>query len=72
MRACPFCGCLNSTTVFDTMHWYVSCDGCMARGPRATNRAQAEMYWNRIKTGSNPVGRPITYISDKYNTDKRV
>lgn len=65
MRACPFCGCLNSIPCYNGIDWYVSCDGCLARGPPAPTRSQAELYWDRVKLGSNQIGRPIIRMGDE-------
>ena len=46
MRPCPFCKCVNVTMVYDTINYYVKCDGCGARGPIAQWQWQAAQYWD--------------------------
>ena len=58
MRPCRFCGCINALPCYDTENWYVSCSGCLARGPLAPTREAAERAWNGDRI-LGMIGRPI-------------
>ena len=49
MRECPFCGCRKtSVKPLGKYRFYVRCDteGCGARGPVSSTKAQAEDDWS--------------------------
>jgi len=58
MRMCLFCGGLSVTACNDGGGWWVSCDGCLARGPLAETRREAEEGWNGYM-GAKRIGRPM-------------
>ena len=47
LESCPYCGSESLFSDFDSEGFYIECNGCLARGPAAESRAEAERLWNR-------------------------